>query len=302
VVVLVAEGGAAADALVATHSPQAVVISRVSGARVTPVLTHKVAAASYAWSAADTLWVAYGNAAALSVDKIVDGKVADTIELRDLATVVPGKDVPSGTEQAPGLVVAKGGQVFVSTCLSLRAARDGMMHCNYGYTRIDDGSKRFSKRKPHHVVFDWERVQTMQAPVRGKRRTKPPAGYSLKLGPVVVNGETYGGFVCTGPRGKALSWPAVPKNAEEILDEPRLTPKAQKVTWLSASPPLAHVTASVKTPVGEKRSLDIYVMDCAAQVMSALPLSTGQWLIDGKVYGPSGPIGELPGEAPVAAP
>lgn len=287
---------AQADVLVATQTSDGLQVSRITAKAIAPVLIRKAQnLTSYAWSNRRTLWVARGTAAELTVEKIVDGKLMTSIALTALTALpsaVAGKGVPSGTDLTPRLALGKRGQVYVTSCLGVRPF-GGAMSCQLGYTRIDDGSKRFSKAAPAGLIWHWGEAQP-----RAAAPVKAPAGYLVKLAQVVVRGRIYSGFTCTGPKGQKLSWPL----PLESLAEPRLVPKAKRIIWLAAAPPIVQVVATGISPTGQRMSEDVYILDCSTTVSQVQSLGAGLWLLDGTVRSSTAVIGMLLGSAPVVSP
>lgn len=289
-----------AGALVATHQGATLTVARVTPSGVAPGFTLQAPGlASYGWSDPQTLWMVRSQGKTWVAAEVQGGKEVRSVPLPGLAMITAGKDAPSGIQEVPGLVITGGREVHVTTCLRFVPGRNNTQVCETGYTRVDDGSKAFSKKRPKGVMFDWE-----GAPGRKAGKAKAPAGYAVKLGPVVVDSVRYGGFTCTGPKGQKTVWPVKGTTDETALDsDPRFVPVPRKVTWLSAAPALVQVSASGKTPIGEKLAAEIFVLDCARVIHAPVHLGDGLWLVDGAVINAEGKtLGKVDGEHPVLSP
>ena len=287
---------AGADVTVASRAGDALFVHRAGAEKIDKLYEERgKGVVAYAFTDAKTLWVLRKAGAGYAIGKVADGK-AEASKPLALQIATPGNEVPTGIDVTPGLVATKSGQVLVTTCLGSVPKEGGLMACELGYTRVDDGSNAFGKVRPKDVVFVFGVTKTPR-PVALK---KPPKGYNVKITRTKLkNGETYTGYTCSGPDGKLKTWPT---EADQVL-EAVMTPAVNKATWLSESPAIVHIEANGVSPVKEKLYREFFVVDCSTELSSVRALREGLWLTDDTVRKPTGEvIGKLPGDAFVLAP
>lgn len=287
---------ARADALVATHSTDTLFIHRAAPDRLDKLFEEKGRGAyAYAWIDA-TLWVLRKDKSGVTLGKVVDGKADPATRPVTVPAATPGKDIPEGIDLAPGLAVTKSGQLYVTSCIGEEPVPGAPMQvrCKFAYHRADDGSFTAVARRPRDVVYQSGEARAPRLAVL----RRPPKGYGVAITRVKLKGEKYTGFVCTSPAGKK-GWPTA---ADELM-ESVLTPKVNKATWIATTPPVVHIEANGKSPMGEKLHQDWWLLDCTTEIDAVRPLRDGLWMAGDEVRSAKGAlIGTLPGGEPVVAP
>lgn len=296
--VALAASRAHADALVATRTADTLFIHHAAPDKLEKIFEEKGQGAyAYAWIDA-TLWVLRKDkAGGVTLGKVVDGKADATRPITGLATATPGKELPDGIDVLPQLATTRSGHVYVTICIGEEPVPGAPLRrrCKLAYHRADDATLVRVDKPPRDLVYQSGDGRVPRMPVM----KRPPKGYGVKITKVKLKGERYVGFECKGPNG-VTRWPT---DGDDVL-EGVLTPKVNKATWFATSPPVVHIEANGRHPMGNDPLYeDWYLIDCTTAVGSVRPLRDGLWLADDEVRGPKGVVvGKLPGTEPVVAP
>ena len=241
-----------------------------------------------------TLWALGGLGSQSTVEKIVDGKVVDTITFKSADWKADDLD-----HVDPTLHVTVKGEVWLAYCRRHKEIGGYSACTRRGFLRVDV--------KPFVVAS--KHAFKERAPLAFPE-AKPPAGYKVKLDLVDVRydnpptSEVMDGAVCTGPGKASVTWP------DKRVD-PAYHEVPRKVTWLQTVPPLARIDLKGMDPVGEKFFGEVFMLDCKELIAAAQNFGGGMWGVlrtdatpatsDGTwtVYSDGKVIGTLPGAADI---
>lgn len=293
-------GSASADTLIASHTDDALVITKVDGDKATKVFEEKgPATTAFAYAFGGTsLWVLRRNnsSGAITLGK-VDGDKAGATKTITFADFKLKKDpgLPAGMSE-PGIMATTGGQVWLSRCTDMKMGN--RMTCTRRvYARVDDASMTLADKAPKDVAFEFGKPDVVP-----KAIARAPKGYAIKIAAQKLKGQRFDGIECNGPSGK-LVWPKESDLSPDMVDELSFVPHAVKTAWVSASPAIAHVSLQGQTPMGERLNGDLYVVECKAQGDTLLPIPGGGWVLGTNVVKADGTtIGTIPGTDAVISP
>jgi hypothetical protein len=228
----------------------------------------------FGWSDAHTLWRTEYTGDGLTVQRLVDGKLTETIRVANTDWHAAGID-PQLLE-VPMLLITRGGAVWLEQCLKRKTVSAGQGPCSKAlYAPVDGKPLQVVTRPPADI--DGYRVDAIFP--RGRPRAFPrvaaPAGYSIRLGKVTVRraGEParmVAGAVCNGPAGQTVTWP-------DAMIDIDFAMRPAKVTWMRTSPPLAEISGDATNPIGEVVHHRAYLFDCKEAVDNAEQLTEDLW-------------------------
>lgn len=223
---------------------------------------------NFGWSDAKTLWRAEGSSEATTVIKYVDGKVADTVKISAADWKLPINDDLKFA--MPDLLITKKGEVWLEVCTKRKEVELQLGKClKASYLRVDAKPLVQSAKKPAGIdAYRVKKIFQEGAPLKWPK-AKAPAGYSVKLQRVTVDGlgeEQKGrkmqGAVCTGPASATVTWPGKTDDLDFAM-------KPKKVTWLHASPALVSITGKATNPIGEIEDHEAFLFECKERVADA---------------------------------
>jgi hypothetical protein len=264
---LIATPAVADDAVVATLGSDTsdLVVYRVKAGGLDKIFTEKGSKyTELGWSDARTLWLLAPHETPTLVAKYLDGKIVEKITV-SAATW----KLPAGTDPSPKLQITKKGEVWLQHCLKTKGETGAAADiCVKGaWVRVDTKTQTMQTRKPANINT------ATSAPFP---RAKAPAGYSVTLKQVVVDGlgddqkkMKARGAVCKGP-SSSKTWP------DETVDLP-FAMKPSRVTWIRTSPPVAMIDGKATNPIGDIELHEAIFVGCKESYDAAMWFGRGAW-------------------------
>ena len=242
-------------------------IHRVTATGIEKVFATR-ASGSFGWSDAKTLWTASGNADQVVMQKFVNGVLEKTLTVKGADWKVRPSKVTDLTSNLPFLRITKTGEVWLELCVKYKELDYRNLVCREPvYLRVD-GKKFVRSTKSPKVASDRTNVFFLEYPPTSFPKTKAPAGYTVRVKKVTVDGRGTDqkgrevlGAVCTGPDA-TITWPETSVDLDFIMEP-------ETVTWLRTAPALVEISGPALLSSEPGEHLQTYLLGCKERVDGA---------------------------------